>query len=132
MTAYEIRTDDDKDNIFLFLKKQMVWSYLFILVLPLIGFGTFFFLKLTLPGIDRSVSGFISYGVVFVSPLIFRLWYDSRVKKNTTGWPHLIVYRTYEEAMCNLYSKTKWTTWVLASIACILMILQCMILIIFI
>jgi len=126
--AYVIPTDGDKSNLFSFLKKQMVWSYLFILSLPLIGFGTFFFLKFILPEMESSTSGIVSYGVVFFSPCVFRLWYDRRVKKMTTGWSCLIAYMTYDEAIRNLFSKTNRITWVLASIAIVLLISECMIL----
>jgi len=129
MMGYVIRTDAEKNEAFSFLKKKMICSYAFILSLPLLGFGAFCFLQLALPQIKASASGIISFGVVFFSPLVYRLWYDRRVRKITNGWPKEMGYQTYGQAINNLYLNTHWAMWVLGIIACFGLVLECMLLI---
>ncbi|MBN2685735.1 MAG: hypothetical protein JXR40_10685 [Pontiellaceae bacterium] len=125
--AYVVRTDDDKSQALSFLKNQMFWSYLFILLLPLIGFELYSLIGHIFPETERSTRFFVSFGTIFIMPCAYRLWYDHRVKDITTGWPSLIVHRTYGEAMDHLFSKNNSTSWALAAIAIALLIIECLI-----
>ena len=112
--SYIIQSDDDKQNIYLFLKRSSIYSLTVILFCPLVLFGSMPFSEL----VFHDYGDLISLVIASIIIIVFRIWYDYKVKKITTGFDKIISRRKFREV------KFGWKMWLLGFIFAFLFVLE--------
>jgi hypothetical protein len=112
--SFKITSADDRQTIYNFLKRITIYSFILILLFPIILFGSIPFLELIFPGFGVVISLVITSTII----IFFRIWYDHMIKKITTGLDKFISRRKLSEI------KFSWKMWLLGFFGAFLIVLE--------
>ncbi len=112
--SYIIKSENDRQTVHQFLKKVTVYSFILILLFPIVLFGSMPFSELIFPQFGDLVSIIITYIVI----IIFLIWYKHNVNKITKGFDKLTSRRKF-----SVLSFT-WKMWLLGFIFTVIIIVE--------
>jgi len=112
--SYIIKPEDDRQTVDQFLNKVTVYSFILILLFPIVLFGSIPFSELIFPQFGYLVSLIITFIII----IIFVIWYQHKVNKITKGFNKLTSRRKFSEV------SFTWKMWLLGFIFTFIIVVE--------